>query len=244
MLSDEFDLETIRLTVGSHSSHHEGVCLLEAAAWMAGEEHSDHPACVSTVLGAFGRRLNDRLLRRTFSDVNFEPRLRALVPKLIGTAGHQQGQTNNKAVMLVVDWVTRRYIPTLLRIVSMKVSAAALEEHPEILHPAGIPKTVIRNLLSNVRMHLDRAVSGVPGNEDPRSRPQTAILAHLGDTLEHLVDVDADLDRYGVLRWVNNQLDHGETYELLPKVEVREETVVLFERMVALYGKPEEVPNV
>lgn len=48
----EFDLETLVLKSGGHRSFKDGACLLEAAAFMAGERHSDHPECVSEVLAA------------------------------------------------------------------------------------------------------------------------------------------------------------------------------------------------
>jgi len=45
---------TMELLKGSHDDGN-GKCGLEAVAWLAGEEHSDHPACVSPVLGDFCR---------------------------------------------------------------------------------------------------------------------------------------------------------------------------------------------
>ena len=47
------------LSHGSHRSPEDGLCLVEAAAYLAGAPHSDHPRCVCPVLAAFGRALND-----------------------------------------------------------------------------------------------------------------------------------------------------------------------------------------
>lgn len=55
------DLTTIRLLSGKHARREEGVCALELVAWLAGEEHSDHPACVSPVVAHFVRAWNDHL---------------------------------------------------------------------------------------------------------------------------------------------------------------------------------------
>ena len=52
-------LPVTALTSGFHESPEEGLCLLEAAAHLAGEPHSDQAECVCPVLGAFGRTLND-----------------------------------------------------------------------------------------------------------------------------------------------------------------------------------------
>lgn len=43
---------------GSHKSFEDGACLMECVAFVAGEPHSDAPACASPVLTRFGVRLN------------------------------------------------------------------------------------------------------------------------------------------------------------------------------------------
>ena len=60
-MSAPFDLDTITLDSGSHDRRTDGVCVMEAVAWWAGEDHSDHPECVSPVIGAFLRSWNDAL---------------------------------------------------------------------------------------------------------------------------------------------------------------------------------------
>ena len=60
-MTSHLDLSTLTLATGAHETRQEGVCLLEAAAWWAHEPHTDHPACVSPVLAAFGRTWNDAL---------------------------------------------------------------------------------------------------------------------------------------------------------------------------------------
>ena len=55
------DIDTIHLAVGAHASPDDGMCLLEAVAYVVGEPFSDHPECVSTVIAAFGRSWNDCL---------------------------------------------------------------------------------------------------------------------------------------------------------------------------------------
>ena len=54
------DGSPIRLAPGTHSSPHEGVCVVELASVIAGEKFSDRPRCVCPVIGAFLRGWNDR----------------------------------------------------------------------------------------------------------------------------------------------------------------------------------------
>lgn len=57
----EIDLDNLILKSGSHASFEEGACVMEAVAFVAGEPHSDHPACASRVIGAFLRAWNDAM---------------------------------------------------------------------------------------------------------------------------------------------------------------------------------------
>ena len=66
---------------GSYELRQQGVCLMEAVAWYAGENHSDMPACVSPVLRRYGMSLNDRLPAERRQE------LKAFIPRLVGTAG-------------------------------------------------------------------------------------------------------------------------------------------------------------
>src|SRR5258708_9476228 len=73
-------LDTLILARGAHKDRDQGTCLLEAVAWFAGRSHSDHPPCVSPVLGAYGRSLNDVL-----PDIPRQE-LKQFIPQLPGTA--------------------------------------------------------------------------------------------------------------------------------------------------------------
>jgi len=111
------NLDTLTLKSGGHDNFAEGSCLLEAVSYIAGEPWSDHPACVSPVLGAYGRRLNDRL--------NNEDRqkLKPFIPRLIGTAGDGQDEARG---YLAADWAIRVVTPRWLDAAGLTVPAAEL----------------------------------------------------------------------------------------------------------------------
>ena len=77
------DLTTITLASGSHDNPDDGLCLLEAVAWFRGIAHTDHPACVSPVLAAFGRIFNDYL------PADIRQQLVPFIPRMPGTAGDE-----------------------------------------------------------------------------------------------------------------------------------------------------------
>lgn len=49
------------LSYGTHANPQDGRCAMEWVSFLAGEEHSDEPACVSPVLRVFCIALNDRM---------------------------------------------------------------------------------------------------------------------------------------------------------------------------------------
>ena len=72
----DFDaLTQFELKGGNHARAEDGLCVMEAVAWFAGEWHSDHPACVCPVIAHFCRAFNDRLGQRRQELVPYIPRL-------------------------------------------------------------------------------------------------------------------------------------------------------------------------
>jgi len=103
------NLETLTLLKGSHASREDGVCLLEAVAWWAGEEHNDAPACVSPVLAAFGRSWNDgmRSNEERSSLVQY-------IQLLVGTSG--QPEADEVRAWMALDWLIRVHTVAWLKL--------------------------------------------------------------------------------------------------------------------------------
>ena len=91
---------------------------MEAVAWLAGEKHSDHPACVSPVIGAFCRTWNDQL------DEAGRQRLKPYIARVVGTAG-DPGADEARA-WLAADWMIRVHMPAWLELGGMREQAEAL----------------------------------------------------------------------------------------------------------------------
>lgn len=102
-------LESAQLFKGSHLPPlpHESplMCMMEAVAWVSGEDWSDHPKCVSPLLGAYGRVLNDVLSPQD------RQKLLRYVPAIVGTAddGH-----DDERVALCLEWVIGDCLPRWL----------------------------------------------------------------------------------------------------------------------------------
>jgi hypothetical protein len=95
------------LSYGTHATPQDGRCAMEWVTHLAGEPHSDSPACVSPVLRAICIALNDGL--------EHEPRqrLRPYLARTIGTAG--DGHDDRRG-WLAMDWLIRGYTPAWLRL--------------------------------------------------------------------------------------------------------------------------------
>ncbi len=97
-----------RLDKGGHDTPTDGLCFMEAVAYVRGVPHTDHPSCVAPVLGAFGRGLNDILP----DDLRQE--LIPLIPLIPGTADDGRDETRS---YLALDWLIRTWLPTWLDLV-------------------------------------------------------------------------------------------------------------------------------
>lgn len=112
-------LETLGpLKSGSHSGPAAGACVMEAAAYVAGEPWSDQPQCVCWIIGMFLRNWNDDLL----NDAERDRFLRPLIPKIIGTRADKA--TEQRRSYMALDWLIRTHLPAWLR-------AARLHAHAD-----------------------------------------------------------------------------------------------------------------
>src|SRR5437867_694533 len=115
------DLELIHLSHGSHITRENGVCAMEAAAWLAGREHNDHPICVSPTIGAFMRSWNDSLP----SDTERDRLLKPLLPQILQTVSTKE--IEKERGWMAVDWLARTFTPSfLVHVPKLRVHAEAL----------------------------------------------------------------------------------------------------------------------
>ncbi|MGH3883429.1 MAG: hypothetical protein ACRDRC_08510, partial [Pseudonocardiaceae bacterium] len=105
---DPTKLTGIILERGAHHSPTEGLCLMEAVAYVRGIPHTDRPGCVSPVLGDFGRTIND-----TVPD-DLRQQLVPLIRVLPGTAGDGLDEQRG---YLALDWLIRTWLPAWLDLV-------------------------------------------------------------------------------------------------------------------------------
>ena len=118
-------LDQIELAVGSHRGRTNGLCAMEIVAWLAGEPHSDHPQCVSPVIGAFMRSWNDSL-----HDTDRTRLLRPLLPDILNTATTDEDE--QRRAMMAVDWMVRSFTPLWLDAAKLTEEASTLRALPEL----------------------------------------------------------------------------------------------------------------
>ncbi len=90
--------KSIVLKSGAHNSFEEGVCAMEAVAWLAGEKHADRPECACPALISFVQRLNDRWQ---------EDERQLLKPYLLRLIGTKDKNTKARAELIVFRSITR-----------------------------------------------------------------------------------------------------------------------------------------
>jgi hypothetical protein len=107
------------LSYGTHARPEDGRCAMEWVSHLAGEPHSDEPACVSPVLRAMCIALNDGL--------EHEPRQR-LRPYLARTIGTADDGLDTDRGWMAMDWLIRVYTPAWLAAAGLRDTAAGLSE--------------------------------------------------------------------------------------------------------------------
>ncbi len=144
------------LAYGTHRSPEDGRCAMEWVAHLAGEPHSDDPACVSPVLRAFCTTFNDSL------DDAPRQRLRPFLARTIGTA--EDGLDGRRSWM-ALDWLIRTYTPCWLAAAGMTTAADGLGALPEVTDGPSLRSAIGR--LGRVRRDTHRAWSAALGPARP-----------------------------------------------------------------------------
>ena len=135
---------------GAHTDFKDGVCAMEAAAYIANEPWSDHPECVCPVIATFMRSWNDGL-----PDEERTSLLLPLIAKTIGTRGSKA--LEERRSLMAADWLVRVHTVSWLRLAKLDKQADLLASLPEITSMAQVPS--IRAPLEAVRN--DAAAAGV-----------------------------------------------------------------------------------
>ena len=141
-----------RLGYGTHATPEDGRCAMEWVSYLAGEPHSDEPACVSRVLRAFCITLNDSL-----EDAPRQ-RLRPYLARTIGTADDGLDETRS---WMALDWLIRTYAPAWLTTAELYGSAQDLATLPEVRDASTLQTALVA--LGRARRDAHAAWSSVLG---------------------------------------------------------------------------------
>lgn len=147
------------LAKGTHSNPDEGMCAMEAVAYVAGEPFSDHPKCASPVISAFLRAWNDAL-----PDKDRNRLLRPLIPNLVGSRGTQEVEVRRS--YLALDWLVRVHTPAWLRLAQLDEHATTLEGLGELRDAtsADVAISVVRAVENAARATTDNATKAAARN--------------------------------------------------------------------------------
>jgi hypothetical protein len=122
----------LSLSSGSHADFEEGMCVMEAAAYIAGEPWSEQPKCACPVITSFMIAWNDALP----SDAERDRLLKPLIESVIDTKSTQA--VEERRSYLALDWLIRVHTPKWLDLVpSLAPHAKALRDLEEIADMAG-----------------------------------------------------------------------------------------------------------
>ncbi|MFZ0041941.1 MAG: hypothetical protein WAK93_11585, partial [Solirubrobacteraceae bacterium] len=143
------------LAHGPHATPGDGRCAMEWVSYLAGEPHSDQPACVSPALRAFCVALNDGL------EKNARQRLRPYLARTIGTT--HDGLDEERSWM-AMDWLIRVYAPAWLELAGVTEAARGLTRLAPVQGVGDLAATLetLEPARRDARHALRAAVRGSP----------------------------------------------------------------------------------
>jgi hypothetical protein len=155
-------IEALALKSGSHEEFEQGMCVMEAVSYVAGEPWSDAPQCACPVITAFMVSWNDALP----TDEDRDRLLKSLIPLLVGT--RSTPAVEQRRATMAADWLIRVHTPAWLRLAKLETQAAALESLPEITDFAQCPS--LMPALNAARKDADaaRAAAGAAARDAAR----------------------------------------------------------------------------
>ena len=125
-------VQAMDLSSGGHGDMSEGMCVMEAVSYVAGEPWTDSPACACPVIATFLRNWNDSLPDDERNDL-----LKDLIPRLVGT--RSTAAIEQRRATMAADWLIREHTPAWLRLAGLAAQADALSNLPEIADFAQCP---------------------------------------------------------------------------------------------------------
>ena len=152
----EVEMTDYTLTYGKHDTRDEGMCLMEAVAYLAGEPHTDEPACACPILTAYAVRVNDAMGKGSYGDALRARYLHDLAPMLVGSKSTPE--VEQARLYVLADHAVRVFAPLALESIGLNDEAARLRT---------IGAVVDKQSVAKAAQHTSRAADEAA--EDARS---------------------------------------------------------------------------
>jgi hypothetical protein len=124
------EIQNLPLLAGLHDDEQFGkeMCVMEAVAYVAGEPHSDHPACACPVIADVLRCWNDRLGEGERANADRDRLLKPLVARLVGSRSTPDVEAKRRTILR--EWVRTAPLADYLEIAGLSEHADAVRANP------------------------------------------------------------------------------------------------------------------
>ena len=124
MARRKLNIQSLVLQKGAHDNPEQGMCIMEAVAFVAGEPHTDSPICASPTIASFLRSWNDSL------PDDKRQQLKPYIKRLVGSRGSEEIELAR--CWMASDWLNCEVAPAFLELAGKVEEAAALRALPPI----------------------------------------------------------------------------------------------------------------
>lgn len=196
------------LKFGKHKDRNDGLCLLEAAAFVAGEPHTDRPLCVCPVIAEYCRGLNDA---KWLNDEDRTEYLMPLADVILDTV-NQDKEAERAAHFIEI--ASRSVLPHYMMCCDRDDLVRLTLALPDIVNKATAQRT--RDMAESVRLKVTNndlvdyvllEFSVFEGNQDALAMPYEMAIYDCATKIGAAVDAYCENDYVGAAFWAAAAVD-------------------------------------
>lgn len=125
----DFSSYAIKLSAGHHESPDKGLCVMECVAYIAGEAHTDKPACADYLCSQYAILINDQ---------SIDNRRQTMIKYVLRLAGSKSDTVAEQRFLLMINTAVKKFLPYSLNKLNLKGISLGLTSLPEITDNASL----------------------------------------------------------------------------------------------------------
>lgn len=125
----DFSSYAIKLSAGHHESPSAGLCVMECVAYIAGEAHTDRPACADYLCSQYAILINDQ---------SIDSRRQTMIKYVLRLAGSKSEAVAEQRFLMMLNTAVKKFLPYTLDKLHLRGISLAVASLPEVTDTASL----------------------------------------------------------------------------------------------------------